>query len=128
MLTQEGAGALVKDLVVDRLCFDNLRVLFPVITATARGCNQCGRCSAACLAPLDSSGPAAVLRLLQLSLVSEALEERLLWACIGCRRCSDNCPKGLDVQLVLSRLRRLAPCRPERWLPAGLAGWLNLAN
>jgi len=119
---------LETNLAVDRLCFDDLRLLYPVITEIAGNCNQCGRCAAACLAPLDGSGPAGVLRLLQLSLVREALEERLLWACIGCRRCSDNCPKGLDVQLVLLRLRRLAPCRPERWLPAGLARWLNLAK
>ncbi|MDA8336479.1 MAG: 4Fe-4S dicluster domain-containing protein [Peptococcaceae bacterium] len=120
---------MAKDLtVMHALRFGDLQFLFPDIQAAVRGCNQCGRCSAACLAPVDHSGPAVVLRLLQLSLVKRALEERLLWACIGCRRCSDNCPKGLDVQLALSRLRRLAPCRPERWLPAGLARWLSLSG
>lgn len=72
-------------------------------------CYQCGKCSAGCPEgfAMDES-PRRIIRLLQLGLLSEALQARSIWLCAACDTCSTRCPKGVDIAALMETLRQEA--------------------
>lgn len=73
----------------------------------ARSCYQCGRCSGGC--PMTNAmdhSPRALLRLLQLGAVDDALRSNTPWLCAGCHGCSICCPRGVDLPQVMYLLRQ----------------------
>jgi len=75
------------------------------VRATAL-CEQCGKCGAVCPALFKKTNPTALIRLVQLGRVAEALHAPLLWSCIGCEQCNSVCPNNLDAARVVRSLRR----------------------
>ena len=52
--------------------------------------------------------PHAVIRLVQLGLKKEALENSAIWICVGCNTCSVQCPNGIDIPVVSDTLCEIA--------------------
>ena len=75
----------------------------------AEQCYQCGKCTAGCpvVFAMDST-PRQIMRLLQLSMVDEALKTQTIWLCAGCQTCSVRCPREVDIARVMESLRILA--------------------
>lgn len=100
-------------------------ILDPVTRGTAARCEQCGRCGSVCPAVFKQPNPTSLLRLLQLGLVSEAIDSPLLWSCIGCEQCNAVCPNRLDVARVVRRLRCLSARDRDVCFPRILLNFLN---
>lgn len=72
-------------------------------------CYQCGKCTAGC--PLAFSMdlmPHQVIRLVQLGLREEALDNKAVWLCSTCATCSTRCPKNVDLAALMDALRIMA--------------------
>ncbi|MGD0217428.1 MAG: 4Fe-4S dicluster domain-containing protein [Desulfobaccales bacterium] len=72
-------------------------------------CLHCRSCANGCpfTAAMDYP-PHAILRLLQLGLLQEALESHTIWICAGCHTCSVQCPMEISLAAVMNSLRQLA--------------------
>lgn len=99
-------------------------VLDPVTSSTASICEQCGRCGSVCPALIRQPSPTALIRLLQLGSVKEALHSPLLWTCIGCEQCNAACPQKLDVANIIRRLRRLSAKEQNTCFPGIMLDFL----
>ncbi len=75
-------------------------------------CYQCQRCGGGCpVAAVAGTTPNQFLRLLQLGLVEEAMENPLLWLCVGCSTCGARCPNLISTNEVIDQFRALASRR-----------------
>ena len=71
-------------------------------------CYQCQRCGGGCpVAAVAGTTPNQFLRLLQLGLVDEAMENPLLWLCVGCSTCGARCPNLISTNEVIDQFRAL---------------------
>ncbi len=72
-------------------------------------CLHCRSCANGCpfMGAMDYP-PHAILRLLQLGLLQEALESHTIWICLGCHTCSVQCPMDIGLAAVMNALRHLA--------------------
>ena len=72
-----------------------------------RLCFNCKACTSSCpivgLEGLDGLGlaPHQIIHATALGLDDLVASSRMLWACLGCYRCQDNCPQGVRVTDVL---------------------------
>jgi len=72
-------------------------------------CYQCGKCSAGCPVAYEMFHPVhAMVRLVQLGRMDEALRSRSQWVCVACETCSTRCPKDVDPARVMTILREMA--------------------
>jgi len=72
-------------------------------------CWHCKTCVNGC--PFSEAmdyAPNAVIRLVQLGLKKEALNNSTIWLCVGCNTCSIQCPNAIDVPAVNDALREMA--------------------
>jgi len=75
----------------------------------AKKCYQCGKCSAGCpVAFAMENTPREIMRMLQFSMVDEALKSNTIWLCASCQTCSVRCPMQVDIAMVMESLRILA--------------------
>ena len=75
-------------------------------------CYQCGKCSGGCpVTPDVPMTPSRVIRLVQLGLEDEALENDTIWYCTACGTCNGRCPIGVDIVAIMDALRSLAARR-----------------
>jgi heterodisulfide reductase subunit C len=72
-------------------------------------CWHCMSCGGGCpfLQAMDYE-PNGVIRLVQLGLKKEALENSTIWLCVGCNTCSIQCPNAIDIAAVNDTLREMA--------------------
>jgi heterodisulfide reductase subunit C len=75
----------------------------------AAECYQCGKCSAGCPVAYEMFQPVhAMVRLVQLGRMDEALRSRSQWVCVACETCSARCPKDVNPARVMTILREMA--------------------
>ena len=74
-----------------------------------RRCFHCRCCGGGCpfMEAFDYA-PHAIIRLLQLDLIDEALASRTIWTCVACNTCSMECPMAIDIPALMDDLRHLA--------------------
>ena len=95
-------------------------------------CYTCLTCSNSCPVVMNYSNPIPVLGLLphqimyslKFGLTSQVLGARMVWDCLGCYQCQENCPQGVRVTDILFELKNLAfqhlkTHPPEIGLPGG---------
>ncbi len=72
-------------------------------------CYQCGTCSASCPALPDMAhGPRRLMYMLQNGMEQEVLSSPDIWRCVSCYSCMNRCPRGIEITVLFSELRRLA--------------------
>ena len=72
-------------------------------------CYHCQRCGGGCpVTEAAGTPPNRFLRLLQLGLVDEVLENPLLWLCVGCSACGVRCPNNISTNEVIDQVRALS--------------------
>ncbi len=79
-------------------------------------CIQCTTCTSVCpvvavaddpVQELDLT-PQQIMNLLRMGLKELALGSRMVWSCVTCYKCQENCPQGIKVADVLYELRNIA--------------------
>lgn len=86
-------------------------------------CIQCTTCTSVCpvVAAADDPvheldlTPQQIMNLMRMGLKDLALGARMVWSCVTCYKCQENCPQGVRVADVLYELRNIAAerMRPE---------------
>jgi heterodisulfide reductase subunit C len=79
-------------------------------------CIQCATCSSVCpvVAAVDDAQqdldftPQQVMNLLRLNLKDIARGTRMVWNCVTCYQCQENCPQGIRVADIFYELRNSA--------------------
>lgn len=88
------------------------------ITAELRRCAKCGKCRAVCPTFLVSRDETKVARG-RISLLEAIMEGRviptdygreILMSCYGCMRCSEACPSGVRIDLIVRSAREMLAC------------------
>lgn len=87
-------------------------------------CYRCMTCSNSCPVVRNYPNPAEVLGLLPhqimhslgLNLRELILGSRMLWSCLGCYQCQENCPQCVRVADILFELKNLAIARAHERL------------
>lgn len=70
-------------------------------------CYNCGSCTASCaLAEEEAQFPRKIIRLAQLGLKQQLLENPDPWSCYYCGDCSDTCPRGAEPAEIMMGIRR----------------------
>jgi heterodisulfide reductase subunit C len=83
---------------------------------TFSACYNCQTCTTACPLihnfdhPQQELGlaPHQMMHAMSLGLKDLILESRMLWACLGCYRCQEQCPQGVRVTDVFYQLKNIA--------------------
>ncbi|HKK00088.1 MAG TPA: (Fe-S)-binding protein [Desulfotignum sp.] len=73
-------------------------------------CLTCGVCSSRCTW-FDGPGgpmPRQMVRMAALGLEDALVDSSMLWDCLVCNRCTQECPMGITMDLVVTRARGLA--------------------
>lgn len=72
-------------------------------------CLHCKTCTNGCpfIAGMDYP-PNAIIRLVQLGMVKQALTCSTIWVCVGCNTCSFSCPMAIDIPSIMDELREQA--------------------
>jgi len=79
-------------------------------------CVQCTTCTSVCpvVAAADDPvheldlTPQQIMNLMRMGLKDLALGSRMVWSCVTCYKCQENCPQGIKVADVLYELRNIA--------------------
>jgi heterodisulfide reductase subunit C len=79
-------------------------------------CYNCKTCTAACPVMHNFDNPQAALGLLphqimhalSWGLTDLIMSSRMLWACLGCYQCQDQCPQGVHITDVFYELKNIA--------------------
>ncbi|MGC9395275.1 MAG: 4Fe-4S dicluster domain-containing protein [Anaerolineae bacterium] len=72
-------------------------------------CYQCGTCSASCPALPDMEhGPRRIMYMIQNGMEKEVLSSPDIWRCVSCYSCMNRCPRGIEITVLFTELRRLA--------------------
>ena len=73
-------------------------------------CLTCGICNSRCTW-FDGPGgpiPRQIVRMAALGLEDALVDSDMLWDCLVCNRCTQECPMGITMDLVVTRARSLA--------------------
>ena len=79
-------------------------------------CIQCTTCTSVCPVVAASDDPVSeldltpqqIMNLMRMGLKDLALGARMVWSCVTCYKCQENCPQGIKVAEVLYELRNIA--------------------
>lgn len=72
-------------------------------------CIQCGVCSGGCtVAEYNDLQPHRVIAAILLGLKDEVLNSKAIWVCSICHKCTERCPKNVDISYILTLLRNMA--------------------
>ena len=83
---------------------------------TSKYCFACTTCTASCPVvrnfdhPLEALGmlPHQMIRAANFGLGDMIFDSNMLWSCLGCYECQDNCPQGVQITDVFYELKNLA--------------------
>jgi len=83
---------------------------------TSNYCFACTTCTVSCPVvrnfdnPLEALGmlPHQMIRAANLGLGDIIFDSNMLWSCLGCYACQDNCPQGVQITDVFYELKNLA--------------------
>ena len=83
---------------------------------TSNYCFACTTCTASCPVvrnfdnPLEALGmlPHQMIRAANLGIGDIIFDSNMLWSCLGCYACQDNCPQGVQITDVFYELKNLA--------------------
>ncbi len=97
-----------------------------------RACLTCGQCASRCfLAEMyPEMNPRKLIRKVIMGRGQEMVDSQFLWACTLCGRCTTDCPKEINMDLIVRKLRGLAHYQgkgPQR-LEDGLANIREFRN
>ena len=73
-------------------------------------CLTCGACNSRCTW-FDGEGgpiPRQMVRMAALGLDEALVESDMLWDCLICNRCTQGCPMGISMDVVVRKARSLA--------------------
>jgi len=74
-----------------------------------KSCFQCGTCTGTCPSGrLTSLRTRMIIRKSILGLKKEVLSSPALWECMICFKCHEQCPRGVNIPVVMLALRNLA--------------------
>ena len=78
-------------------------------------CLTCGICNSRCTWFDQPGGPVPrqIVRMAVLGLEQELVDSRMLWDCLICNRCNQDCPMGIDMDQVVTRARSLASAKDQ---------------
>lgn len=72
-------------------------------------CFECQKCSNGCpVAPAMDYPPHAVIHLLKLGRIDDALHSQAIWLCVSCYACSERCPNDTSIPQIVDTLREEA--------------------
>lgn len=75
----------------------------------AKMCFQCGTCTASCPSGKETSyRTRKLMRMAQLGLKDEIINNDDLWQCTTCYTCEERCPRGVPIVDVVIALRNIA--------------------
>ncbi|MFH1488417.1 MAG: 4Fe-4S dicluster domain-containing protein, partial [Pseudomonadota bacterium] len=85
-------------------------------STTFKFCYNCKTCTAACPVMHNFDNPQAALGLLphqimhalSWGLTDLIMSSRMLWVCLGCYQCQDQCPQGVHITDVFYELKNIA--------------------
>jgi heterodisulfide reductase subunit C/nitrate reductase gamma subunit len=88
----------------------------PEDSGTYSYCFKCSTCTTSCPVvtnydnPMETLGllPHQIIHSVALGLKDMAVGSRMLWDCLTCYKCEENCPQGVRIVEVLYRLKNLA--------------------
>ena len=78
-------------------------------------CLTCGACNSRCTW-FDGEGgpmPRQMIRMAALGLDEQLVASNMLWDCLICNRCTQDCPMGITMDMVVTRARNLAIARGQ---------------
>ena len=98
--------------------------------STYAQCFSCSTCTTSCPVVSNYDNPIDVLGLLPHQIIHSAvmglkdlaLGSRMLWDCLTCYKCQENCPQGVRVAEVLYKLKNLAVIESKELREEALAG------
>jgi Fe-S oxidoreductase len=73
-------------------------------------CMTCGACNSRCTW-FDGQGgplPRAIIRMAALGLDEQLVNSNMIWDCLLCNRCTQECPMGISMDKVVAKARSLA--------------------
>lgn len=76
-------------------------------------CLTCGACNSRCTW-FDGEGgpiPRQMIRMAALGLDDELIQSQMLWDCLICNRCTQGCPMGITMDMVVRKGRSLAAAK-----------------
>ncbi len=74
-----------------------------------KSCFQCGTCTGTCPSGrLTSLRSRTIIRKAILGMKKEVLSSPALWECMICFKCHEQCPRGVNIPVVMLALRNLA--------------------
>ncbi|MFO7990121.1 MAG: (Fe-S)-binding protein [Thermodesulfobacteriota bacterium] len=78
-------------------------------------CLTCGICNSRCTWFDQPGGPVPrqIVRMAVLGLEQELVDSQMLWDCLICNRCTQDCPMGIDMDQVVIRARSLAASKDQ---------------
>ncbi|MFC1736961.1 4Fe-4S dicluster domain-containing protein [Candidatus Hydrogenedentota bacterium] len=86
-----------------------LKVVEKLSGQNVSDCYQCGKCSGGCPVVEDVTvSPNKAIRMVQLGLEEDALNNEMVWNCAGCGTCNSRCPEEVDIVAILDVLRLIA--------------------
>jgi Fe-S oxidoreductase len=99
--------------------------LFSALNTDDRGdnvsqCLTCGMCSSRC-SWFDGAGgpvPRRIVRMAQLGLDELLVESGMIWDCMLCNRCTEECPVGIQMDQVVRKARALDIA--EKYIPGDI--------
>ena len=110
----KSSGKAVSISAIDKQFIAELGL--PEDVSTYSYCFKCSTCTASCPVVANYDNPMEIVGLLPhqiihstaLGLKHLAIGSRMLWDCLTCYKCEENCPQGVRIVEVMYRLKNLA--------------------